>query len=88
MGKIIGIMLMMILLGFGVLVIYNNYYASEILCLEKIAEDYCEEKGFEFGDILWGSSNLGWSFTCKEDVRNIHHIEFKFMEEEIEKCKK
>ncbi len=70
--------------GLGIFV-YKNNFAKEIPCLEEIARDYCEEKGFYFERILFW---IRWAFYCEEDLRQSSYHQYKFLEGEIEECKK
>ena len=70
---------------FATFLIYKCNFANEIPCLEEMAENYCEDNGVNFDKIYWG---FRWRFSCKENSRQIDTLNFLFLEEEVEECKK
>ena len=50
-------------------------------CLEEIAENYCEDNGMEFSNIL-----LLDQFSCKKDERSIKFEIYNFLKDEVEEC--
>ncbi len=52
-------------------------------CLKETAEDYCEDNGMYFG-----GTTFPRGFLCSEDERSIDFKPYKFLDDEIEDCKK
>jgi len=54
-------------------------------CLISIAKEDCSERGMVYEKVLWVLKPV---FMCNEDGRSMESQMFKFLEEEIEGCKK
>jgi len=56
------------------------------LCLSKIAEDFCHEQGMVTGETY---PNFGsWAFECFNNYREIEPKRYKFVDIEVEGCRK
>jgi len=66
-------------------VIIKNTKVKNSECLVSIAKEDCSEMGMEFEKVYY---DFPEKFMCKEDLRSIDNKGFRFLEEEIEGCKK
>ena len=53
-------------------------------CLEQIAENYCVEQGMEFDRV----NRVDKKFYCLTNNRKTESEKFRFLEEELEECRK
>jgi len=80
--KIGGIIVVGIIVIIGFCFVYGIISFQTDDCLNKIAENYCEENGMYFGEMSFPSG-----FVCMEDKRSLDFKLYKFLEEEKEGCK-
>ena len=66
-------------------VIIKNTKVKNSECLVSIAKEQCSEMGMVYEKVWW---NFKPVFMCNEDGRSMESQMFKFLEEEIEGCKK
>jgi len=67
---------------------FDSYYLFDYdkPCLEKIAKEFCEERGMVFGSV---SKDLTLKMNCKVDERSTGGFAgFRFLDEEKEQCRR
>ena len=74
-----------VLICFVSFIITKNFQVKNSDCLISIAKEQCSEMGMEFEKVYY---DFPEKFMCKEDLRSIDNKGFRFLEEEIEGCKK
>ena len=75
----------LVLISFLSFVIIKTIQVKNSDCLISIAKEQCSERGMVYEDVYY---DLSEKFACKRDLRGISKESFKFLEEEIEGCKK
>jgi hypothetical protein len=79
------IIIMVAVFLLGIKLIIDEYSEDKLVsdCMQKIAEDYCREKGLIFVNVMDNKC----CFRCKADSREIRGVDFLFLEGEYENCK-
>lgn len=78
------ILLLMFIMAIGY-IIYQSYAIYDHDCLVEIGKEVCKENDKIFKDVLRDTTQ---KIICKENIRNSEGIQYDFLEEELEGCKK
>lgn len=73
----------LMILALGSVFYYNSIF-EDSPCFQKIAKNFCKEKGMEFWKIEW---DIYPNFQCKE-YRSFDIERFMFTDNEIKRCLK